>query len=601
MSDASFDSTKKSLKAILEAVGDGKTQLPDFQRGWVWDDDHIRDLLASVSKAFPIGAVMLLQGGGEARFKTRMVEGVTAAARDAEHLILDGQQRITSLYQSLISTDAVATRDAKKKEIKRRYYVDMAGSLDPTSDRLDAIVSIPADRKVRSDFGRVIDLDLSAPEGEYQACLFPVTQMFDAANWRRGFNKYWEDDPSKSPFYDRFELEVIERFKQYQLPYIELSSDTPKEAVCLVFEKVNTGGVSLSVFELLTATFAADNFQLRDDWAARKSQLDEVKVLEGVTNTDFLMALSLVATDAERTEALKVRADGDGVPQVTCKRRDILRLTLDQYREHADSVVKGFTDAAKFLVTQSVFETKFLPYQSQLVPLAALFAKMGSELESERASSLLARWYWSGVFGELYGSTVETLFARDMLEVPTWIEGGKLPRTLIDANFAPERLLSLRTRGSAAYKGIYVLLLKEGAKDFRTGEPSSLHNYFDTAVDIHHIFPKKWCLGQTPPIDVKVFDSVVNKTPLTATTNRMIGGVAPSEYIAKLEKSDAVNLDDSLGSHLIDPPLLRSDDFEQFFERRQAELLAKVETAMGKQSISEPSEADIVDDFVEVA
>ena len=246
-------------------------------------------------------------------------------------------------------------------------------------------------------------------------------------------------------------------------------------------------------------------------------------------------------------------------------------------------------------MAQSIFETKFLPYQSQLIPLAALFAKMGSELESERANTLLAQWYWSGVFGELYGSAVETLFARDMVEVPAWIDGGPEPRTLVEANFAPERLLSLRTRGSAAYKGIYVMLLKEGARDFRTGETSSLLNYFDTAVDIHHIFPKDWCLSQEPPIDSRVFDSVINKTPLTAKTNRMIGGVAPSAYLEKLEQRDAVSLDESLKSHLIDPMSLRSNDFFGFFEHRQKELLAKVVAAMGKESVSQPSEADIED------
>jgi uncharacterized protein with ParB-like and HNH nuclease domain len=71
-----FDSTRESLQDLLRSIRDGRTQLPDFQRGWVWDDEHIRSLLASVSMSYPIGAVMMLQTGNPAvRFQPHAVEG----------------------------------------------------------------------------------------------------------------------------------------------------------------------------------------------------------------------------------------------------------------------------------------------------------------------------------------------------------------------------------------------------------------------------------------------------------------------------------------------------------------------------------------------
>src|SRR5947209_19489474 len=98
-----FDSTKESLLDLLRSIRAGKTQLPDFQRGWVWDDEHIRSLLASVSMSYPIGAVMMLQTGNpDVRFKPRPVEGVTLTQAELpERLILDGQQRLTPLFQAL--------------------------------------------------------------------------------------------------------------------------------------------------------------------------------------------------------------------------------------------------------------------------------------------------------------------------------------------------------------------------------------------------------------------------------------------------------------------------------------------------------------------
>src|SRR5690554_5941713 len=123
----SFDSTKRSLFEILKDVDRGKIQLPDFQRGWVWDDNRIKGILASVAKSFPIGAIMLLETGNKnVRFKAKTVEGVKLDYKvKSELLILDGQQRITSLYQTIISNEIVTTRNEKNYEVKRWYYIDM--------------------------------------------------------------------------------------------------------------------------------------------------------------------------------------------------------------------------------------------------------------------------------------------------------------------------------------------------------------------------------------------------------------------------------------------------------------------------------------------
>jgi len=107
--------------------------------------------------------------------------------------------------------------------------------------------------------------------------------------------------------------------------------------------------------------------------------------------------------------------------------------------------------------------------------------------------------------------------------------------------------------------------------------------YFDEKIDIHHIFPQKWCKAND--IDAKRCDSVVNKTPISARTNRMIGGNAPSVYLSRVQKSagtDAGRMNEILRSHLIDPVPLGADDFHSFFETRSHALLERIERAMGK-------------------
>ncbi|WP_338463064.1 DUF262 domain-containing protein [Brevibacillus borstelensis] len=178
-SATTFDSTKESLLDLLRSIKEGKTQLPDFQRGWVWDDEHIRSLLASISLSFSIGAVMMLQNGNEeVWFKPRVVEGVNLSnPPEPERLILDGQQRLTSLFQSLFSGKPAVTRDPRNKEIKRWYYLDINKALDPNADREDAIIGLHEDKMMRNFRGEVMH-DYSTMQKECEAELFPLSLIF---------------------------------------------------------------------------------------------------------------------------------------------------------------------------------------------------------------------------------------------------------------------------------------------------------------------------------------------------------------------------------------------------------------------------------------
>lgn len=579
-----FTSPDLPLGDVLNKVLEGKTQIPEFQRGWVWDDDRIKSLLASISLSYPIGALMMLKDGQtKVRFKTRLVEGVELATiPHPELLILDGQQRLTSLFQALISGKPADTRDIRGKSIKRWYYIDIEKALNPAIDREDAIISLPEEKILRNFRGEVI-ADYSTPEKEYDAQLFPFRNIFSSSNWRAGFNKFHQYDGEKVALFDRFEQEIIKRFEQYQVPVIQLEAETPKEAVCQVFEKVNTGGVALTVFELLTATFAADDYSLRDDWLIREKRFRSNKILSKLGNTDFLQALTLLATWARREQQLKNGVSPDEATAISCKRKDILNLTLEEYLKWADSLTTGFERSAKFIHMQKIFSHRDLPYTTQLTPLAAILTILKDKADNDGIRSLLAQWYWCGVLGELYGSAIETRSAKDFSEVLIWINKGTAPTTVIEAAFNPARLQTLRSRNSAAYKGIQALLIRTGARDFRTGISIDDQSYFDEAIDIHHIFPQDWCIKQNIP--ASRYNCIINKTPISAKTNRIIGGNAPDIYLTKIEKNaeiDSNRMDAIIRSHVIEPALLRNDDVEKVWQEREKALLSIIEDAMGK-------------------
>jgi hypothetical protein len=584
MTVEAFGIEKEFLRDLLREGAEGKSQLPEFQRGWVWPMENIRSLLASISLGYPVGTVMMLRTGGEVKFKQRPIQGAQPTKK-AERLILDGQQRLTSLFQALKLGQPIDTQDARKRKLCGWFYVDIARALDDHGDREEAFIFVPADGVVRNFRGEV-ERDLSTPDLEYAAGMFPMSAVYDHDEWLDGYDAHWNYSPARMKERRQFRQQVLTQFREYQVPVIELGSSTPRPAVCQVFEKVNTGGVTLTVFELLTATYAADQFDLRKDWEERKKSWSgsEFKVLREVANTDFLQAVTLLATQKTRTEYLKDYPDDDRAPRVGCRRTDILNLPLAAYERWAPEAEKGFKEAAKLMHQLHVFDTKFLPYGSQLIPLAAIYALLGADATSGQAIQRLTKWLWCGIFGELYGGTTETRFARDVPDVVAWIRGDNTePRTIQEAQFAPGRLDTLRTRGSAAYKGVYALLMKRQARDWRSGEPMTVTTYFDDYVDIHHIFPKAWCEKQG--ISPAIYNAIANKTPLTARTNRIIGGYAPSAYLSRLMSSakiDRQEIDQHIRTHFVDVAHLERDNFDKFLAARRSALLQLISDAMGK-------------------
>ncbi len=600
----------------------GKLQLPDFQRSWVWDIDRITSLIASVSKGFPVGALMALESGGAVTFHPRLIEGAPVGKSiDPQELLLDGQQRITSLYQATSRDAVVNTTTIRGKALKRWFYFDMVKALDSSIPREEAIVAVPEDKLMKSNFGHIVDLDLSKPAHEFANLHFPLNQVFDVMDWQLAFYDYWrgkEESDEMGILLKAFSEEIIKNFTEFDIPVITLDKETTKEAVCIVFEKVNTGGKALDAFELITAIYAADGHQLRNDWYGTESEDgihqrlkvafkpagSTVGILAGVEPTDFMQVISLFHTRDLRRAAESAGKLGKELPQVTATRQALLNLPLEAYKQYKDLAEEGFMQAAKFLHRLHIFRIYDLPYQSQVVPLAAILADLGNAWENATTRSRIVKWYWNGVFGELYGSSTETRIAKDFMEVGPWLQSGSAePATILDSQFRADRLRSMRMRLSAAYKGVNALLMEEDAKDWRTGQEFDHTVFFGESVDIHHVFPQKWC--KASGYDKKVFDSIINKTPLSKRTNILIGGDAPSIYLSRLEKGsdkdpaiDSATLDSFVSSHLIDHRLLRSDSFEKFMDDRQQRLVRLIEKATGKavsqaQGFEEDEDGDL--------
>ncbi|GAA3618015.1 DUF262 domain-containing protein [Streptomyces chitinivorans] len=600
-----LDSPK--LKDVLRDVASGVLQLPDFQREWKWDDERIRALIATVTLDYPLGVVMALETGGKSPFKARALKGAEGTEeRVPDLLLLDGQQRMTSLFQALHRGDPVETVDTRGKQLRRWYYVDIAKAIGAPSERDEAVVSVPEDRMLKTGFPRRETIDLTTPELECAAGHFPIHLVFDTQKvnaWKRIFVGIADENWDR---WSQFEENVLNNVKSFQVPMIKLAASTTMDAVCAVFERVNTGGVPLNVFELLTATYAGDQehvaehgdyYRLPDVWSAIKRKLTsahpvfgrvEAGVEDGLSSSDFLQAVALVRTWERKQEEPRAA--------VSCKRRDLLDLPLADFDRLAPRLADAFHWVGAFLERQAIVRTTDLPYRTQLVPLAAVRAIVGAETDAPGAEERVDRWYWCGVLGEMYGGSTESRFPRDVEQLIAWIRDADAPApdTVAEAAFLDDRLDSLATRNSAAYKGVYALLVKQGAVDwYFTESPLTPARLVEQNVDVRQIFPRNWVEKNAPGDYARRVNSIVNKTPLSLRAGRSMVG-APPAYLRTLVQESGMRpewFDDVLATHLIDPAALHEGDFERFYDSRAKQLLELVKAAMGKQTVFREAQA----------
>ena len=359
---------------------------------------------------------------------------------------------------------------------------------------------------------------------------------------------------------------------------IELDANTSNEAVCTIFEKVNTGGVPLTVFELLVATYAGEGFRLLDDWLMQKEKmtLGSQQLLKDIERESYLTAVLVVS---------QLKADN----RITCKRGDLLSMSKSDYLAHRETVTAGFIKAAKLLHREGIIVSRDIPYPTQLPALAAVYSVLSDQDASlDPVSTKLSRWLWCGIFGEQWSSGVDSRTARDVPQILSWIKGGDEPESVREALLTEDRLLRISSRISAAYKGISSLIYRSGARDFRSGDPITTQMIFDNNIDIHHIFPKAAC--DNLKISKLQRECIINKTPIDAFTNRSIGGHPPSKYLKNLEENPRHNiprerLNEILMSHNIDIDSIRSDNFNEFFNKRKEHFIGLIEGLMGKKVI----------------
>ena len=376
-------SNDTNLSELLKTVGNGKSQLPDFQRSWVWDDMRICKLIESLTSGFPMGAAMFLDYSADTnvKFGYRLFEGVDEQFENVvpDALVLDGQQRLTTLYHSLQGDGIVDTVDFRNKRIRRKFYVDVNKALSADILPLEAVFSVNEKGVVKSHFGPDIPGGVTDRETALAAGVIPVSALLSDEGTDMIFDLAEGPDlvaeaatafsGSARDRAKHFHNTVAKPLIRYSVPMIRLDRETAQGGVGSIFAQANSAGLQMDVFDLLTAVFANEDpdFKLHDDWADIETTLRQYPALDSVGRTEFLTAVALFVTAQEGY------ASG--------QREDILRLNLPTYRAASAAIRAAFVETAEFLRQRCIVDPSLVPYPAQLVPLTAILALLGGSAE----------------------------------------------------------------------------------------------------------------------------------------------------------------------------------------------------------------------------
>lgn len=585
-----FEVNKTSLPTILSDIRDGRLQLPNLQRSWRWPDEHIASLLESIAVNHPVGAIMAIETGGDLKFQHRGFEGTDEGLGDRvipSNLMLDGQQRCTSLYQACFSKKPVKV-EAEKRAKYRYYFFDMSKALYEPGPLSDAIISLPVDWQgvpLRRD-----GIDYTNETVQFQQLVFPVNQMFDFSEWDRRFHANWDADgidrkqasEARQTARD-FHSTIVQAFTTCMIPVIMLRRGMTVAGVCKVYENLNSKGVPLDAFDLLIAHFAAEGYCLRTDWFGPRGQHGTWKtlvdasggILEDIEPKQFMQSVLLA-------HGLSAGVD------VGIEKDDLLSLKLESYLANRDAVIAGFASVSTFLKEDKVFSSKTAPSMLYIVCLAAIFAHLGDHGGDPVVRDKLRRWLWTSALCLSFAAHSTRTMAEAVPAVVDWLlRDGPEPSTIVSPIVTFGDIKSAK-KGGTVHKALVAALLRQNVLDPVSGQPLDPDHLDGKEAEEIAVFSSTWCKENAIPAELS--DSIVNRMLVSPQYRGMLGKTPPSEALLQLSENSGVPLatiEDNIRCQGIDPAHLRTDDFEAFFEGRLKWMASVIEFVTGTRVISD--------------
>jgi len=589
----------QSIQNLILDISKGKTVLPEFQRDFVWEKIKTVDLFDSIIKDIFIGAI--IYGIPSFEITTRQIDtrprkqkGKKRKSLKSKHytideihnlqkidrsnfrLILDGQQRITSIYRAITGIDKIFFI-AKNKEEFPGEYLDKKISEIPLENLLHTFDIERNDSRLSislSDVHLMINDDLLEQE-----CL----------------NEYLR----KTPYYQTLDVEERESIERYFLSLKRKINDMFKaekllsyylldmslDKFVLFFERSNSRGVQLNFIDILTAKLY-NGFNLKES----------IKEFESANNGYKLIPELIVRAIAFLVSKDRFNSTGKGIE---VHRSFILtELNSNHFNQLWDQVTELYKNAIDYLFQNNyIIGQSWMPYQSMLIPLIIFQKELGYGFDqmSDKQKMFIDNWYWSSILSQRYTGSSNEKIIQDCNILITIANDEKITnRTYFNKLFKSQirdskDLFSYNKKQNAIYKGLLNFVNYSGGGYLDWNNTSKIN--FNSDIDDHHIFPKDYLIKQySEDSEERDFvNCVMNRTLIPKITNIKIGSKKPSQYLNEISENKNPNIEESLKSHIIDIDILNgeyNDNFILFLELRAEEIYSLiVDRVYSKQEI----------------
>ena len=506
----------KNLKELVKQAYEGEVMLPDFQRNFVWSRTDVEELLRSLLENMFIGSFLIQNiNPGNPPFKTIPIEGVKQLNPDfkgkASLLILDGQQRLSSVLYALYAPDI----PLKWMSNPYVFFIDIKALLEGDIEKsIYSLSKASREYKNMTDTNGQVKKEIAA---EKQIIPIPFLREEFVEIWYSYYKRGFTDEEGKAI------RAYIKNITDYNVLTLNIPLNVQPGEIAILFERINRTGVKLSVFDLLVARFY-QFIKLREEW---EKAIDEKANIRKYTNGDkrdvniahyFLQSMAMKS-------GLSIKA------------RDMLNIdekTLNEKSWH-DTV-----EVVETKVLPRIFDIndygigdmqKWSPYAPMLINIIALIQAPNFSLTK------FNKWYWSAIFTERYAGSVESKIVKDYKEVLEWFSDDtnvpdivKEARQLVSTNFS---LRERDNRGNSVYKGVFNLLFRNNPSDFYKDDTIKFSD-----LDDHHIFPFKF-------LEKKKYEgnrnTVLNRTLIHSDTNKSIQAKSPHDYLTVMIESHSGN------------------------------------------------------------
>ena len=580
----SYENNNKALKEYLKDAHTGKLLIPKFQREFVWDKSKMIALISSLLKGYPIGSFLLMENTGE--YGGEPVEGVIASESDedksGQKLILDGQQRTTTMYQVFYGKGMYKFYFNIKQYINDVKNIKDDDLVNITEEKIEDWIVV---RETGQQPGNNISAQIA--EGLLPLNILLKDDVISRSEWTSNFCIDSSIDSEGKVDFDRFTEcsmgigkfeKLVENITGFQASFIIINKDTSPNVVCSMFETLNSSGEPLTIIDLLNAKCFSIGFYLREEL---DDAINRYSIFNAYRDKNDTLAQIIVKTIGLLSENL------------ACSRTVLLRLRAKEIADNWEKACKCVAEALQYMKDNfGVVGINYIPYKD-MVPAIAVILSSNKFSKDPKAKEKLDKWYWKAVFRNLFdnGSNSKSVTAiKEFLgtkDASGWFDDDERMPLVVKEVITREELMTglenLDSTSNARYRAIHNLIILNDSKDLQENGQRIMEISASLLQD-HHIFPKKMLARHN--IKKTAANTILNRTLISSMANEKIKDYVPYQYL--INDSSIVGKVFSQGDvegHCIDLSTITDEfsleKYNRFKERRKEKILDLIMVRIG--------------------